>query len=157
MHPCSIEDLWHTQPRTYARVPMGTGNEMVVTVSQPAKVDGRGCAGGWLLFSMGMIRAHQTPHRLCQQRQYATRSTDTGDLCEPGPVGTKVSRWARYLLYPWCTSDRHVFYLLSVVFFFFLFSFLLIAKSEVYRIEDYNNTYRWLKHEILRSIEVKEF
>lgn len=75
----------------HARVPMGTGNEMVVTVSQPAKVDDGNApddaVGGWLLFSVGMIRAHRTPYGLCQQRQYASRSMDRQfmrtDLWEP--------------------------------------------------------------------------
>lgn len=49
-----------------ARVPMGTSNEMVVTVSHPAKVvarrDGTLHAGGCASHSpVGMIRVHGTP------------------------------------------------------------------------------------------------
>lgn len=73
------------------RVPMGTSNEMVVTVSHPAKVVARRDvhAGGCAPLSLeGMIRVHRTPHGFCQHQQYATARWTNVD--ENGPVGTKV-------------------------------------------------------------------
>lgn len=68
---------------------MGTDNEMVVTVSHPAKVVAEGyMLVGALSSPVGMIRVHRTPRGFCQHQQYAAAWWT--DAYESGPVGTEV-------------------------------------------------------------------
>jgi len=82
-----LEDLRRTRPRE-CTVPMGTSNEMVVTVSHPAKVVAEGYAGGCALFPRGDDTGPPDPPRLCQHQQYAI--VWWTNAYESGPVGTEV-------------------------------------------------------------------
>jgi len=94
------EDLRRTRPRERTRsVPMGTSNEMVVTVSHPAKVVAGMChAGGCALLPGRGDTGPPNPPQLLSTPAICYRSMNRAD--ESGPVGTEVAvTFERYLTF----------------------------------------------------------